>query len=182
VLTGAFGPVTLDIGYGGAFYGVLPAAGLGLDLRASPLGRLVDAAMQLKAAAMAQLVLSHPTEPDLAFLYGIIFTDGADEFSENSTENICVFADGQVDRSPTGSGVTTRLALMHRRRQMAPGQVRRFRSITGAEFTGRIARVTTAGPHPAVIAEVGGEAFYTGEASFRVEPEDPLGGGFLLRR
>ena len=182
VVTQGLGPVTLDIAYGGAFYGVLPAAELGLDLQLSPLTRIVDAAMQVKAAAMAQLVLMHPAEPDLAFLYGVIFTAEADKSSENSTVNICVFADGQVDRSPTGSGVTARLALMHRRGQIALGQTRIFQSVTGAEFTGRVLASTTAGPHPAVIAEVGGEAFYSGEATFLREPADPLGGGFLLRR
>jgi trans-L-3-hydroxyproline dehydratase len=131
---------------------------------------------------MAQLVLVHPTEPDLAFLYGVVFTEEADKSSENSTRNVCVFADGQIDRSPTGSGVTARLALMHRRGQIAVGQERTFVSITGAEFTGRVLATTEAGPHPAVIAEVGGEAFYTGEASFLREAGDKLGAGFLLRR
>jgi trans-L-3-hydroxyproline dehydratase len=78
--------------------------------------------------------------------------------------------------------VTARLALMHRRGQIGVGQVRAFRSITGAEFTGRVVATTTAGPHPAVVVEVAGEAFYTGEAAFAREPEDPLGAGFLLRR
>ena len=182
VVTRGLGPVTLDIAYGGAFYGVLPAAELGLDLQHSPLSRIVEAALEIKAAAMEQLVVAHPAEPDLAFLYGVIFTAEAEKSSENSTVNICVFADGQVDRSPTGSGVTARLALMHRRGQIAVGQTRIFRSVTGAEFAGRVLATTTAGPHPAVIAEVGGEAFYSGEASFLREPADPLGGGFLLRR
>jgi proline racemase len=182
VLTPGFGPVTLDIGYGGAFYGVLPAASLGLDVTASPLGRIVDAANQLKAAAAAQLTLSHPDSPDLAFLYGIVLTDGGDGAEGTPSRNICVFADGQVDRSPTGSGVTARLALLHRRGEVAVGERRRFASVTGAEFGARVLATTRAGPHPAVVIEVGGEAFYTGEATFWREPQDPLGGGFLLRR
>lgn len=182
VLTDAFGPVILDVAYGGAFYGILPAAQLGLDLQHSPLGQIVDAALQIKAAAAAQLALTHPTEPDLAYLYGIILTDELAHDGRQASANICVFADGQVDRSPTGSGVTARLALMHRRGQVAVGDSRAFRSITGAEFTGRVVATTTAGPHPAVLVEVAGEAFYTGEATFTCEPEDPLGGGFLLRR
>jgi trans-L-3-hydroxyproline dehydratase len=182
VATNLFGPVSMDVGYGGAFYGILPAAELGLDLAASPLGRIVETALALKAAAMGQLSLAHPGEPDLAFLYGIILTDGHDGSGGRPTTNICVFADGQVDRSPTGSGVTARMAVMHRRRQVEQGEPRRFRSVTGAEFTGTVLEATRAGPHPAVIVEVGGEAFYTGEAGFWVEPEDPLGEGFLLRR
>jgi trans-L-3-hydroxyproline dehydratase len=182
VVTQEYGPVTLDVGYGGAFYGVLPAAALGLDLERDPLGRIVETAMRVKAAAAAQLSLAHPADPDLAFLYGIILTDGADEYSPRSTLNICVFADGQVDRSPTGSGVTARLALMHRRGQVGLGQSRAFRSVTGAEFVGRVVATVAVGPHPAVVVEVAGEAFYIGEAAFVREPEDPLGAGFLLRR
>jgi proline racemase len=182
VVTQEYGPVTLDVGYGGAFYGVLPAAALGLDLERDPLGRIVETAMRVKAAAAAQLSLAHPADPDLAFLYGIILTDGADEYSPRSTLNICVFADGQVDRSPTGSGVTARLALMHRRGQVGLGQSRAFRSVTGAEFVGRVVATVAVGPHPAVVVEVAGEAFYIGEAAFAREPEDPLGAGFLLRR
>jgi proline racemase len=182
VVTEAFGPVVLDVAYGGAFYGILPASQLGLDLEHSSLARIVEAALQIKAAAMEQLALAHPTEPDLAYLYGIILTDDVSPAGLGATTNICVFADGQVDRSPTGSGVTARLALMHRRRQVDVGESRAFSSITGAEFTGRVIAETTTGPHRAVLVEVAGEAFYTGEASFTCEPEDPLGGGFLLRR
>ena len=93
-----------------------------------------------------------------------------------------MFADGQVDRSPTGSGVTARLALMHRRHEVRTGEARRFRGIAGGEFVGRVLTATRAGPHPAVIVEVAGEAFFTGEARFRREAADPLAGGFLLRR
>ena len=182
VLTGSWGPVTLDIGYGGAFYAVLPAATLGLDLATSPVGRLVEAAMAVKEAAAAQIPLTHPDDPDLAFLYGTILTDCADPASGEPTANVCVFANGQVDRSPTGSGVTARLALMHRRGQVRAGDTRVFRSSTGAEFAGRVIDTTHAGPHPAVIVEVGGRAFYAGESRFWREPDDPLGKGFLLRR
>ena len=95
-----------------------------------------------------------PTEPDLGFLYGIIFTDEAEDPRRRSTANICVFADGQVDRSPTGSGVTARLALMHRAGQIAPGQARRFKASPGPSSPAACSATTTVGPHPAVIVEV----------------------------
>ena len=182
VLTPRLGPVTVDVAYGGAFYAVLPAAELGLDLETSPIGRLVEAAMEIKEAASRNLALTHPDSDELAFLYGTILTDGADAWSEEPTTNVCVFADGQVDRSPTGSGVGARLALMYRRSQMGLGQSRRFRSITGGLFEGRVVRPVRAGPHPAVITEVAGQAFYTGETRFMLEEADPLAWGFLLRR
>ena len=181
VLTRSFGPVTLDVGFGGAFYAVLPAAELGLDLGSSPAGRMVEAAMEVKEAAARTLTLSHPDADDLAFLYGTILTDGGDGAGEPTT-NVCVFADGQVDRSPTGSGVSTRLALMHRRGQVGAGETRRFRSITGEVFEGRVTAPTRAGPHAAVVTEVAGRAYHTGEARFMVEADDPLGWGFLLAR
>jgi len=175
------GRVTLDIGYGGAFYAVLPAARFGLDVRRSPTRDLVDAAAAVTEAARAQLPLAHPDDPDLAFLYGTILTDGADSWSEAPTANICVFAAREVDRSPTGSGVTARLALQHARGQIRSGQTRKFESITDAVFEGKVLRETTCGPHPAVTVEVAGKAHYTGTARFTLEPDDEIGKGFLLK-
>ena len=182
VLTGGFGPLQVDVAYGGAFYAILPAAELGLDLATSPLPRLVHAAMEVKAATAAQLTIAHPDAAELGFLYGTILTDGHDGSGAAASLNVCVFADGQVDRSPTGSGVTARIALLHREGRIASDEWCRYRSITGAEFTGKVVATARCGPHPAVIARVGGQAFYTGEASFTVEPDDPLREGFLLAR
>jgi proline racemase len=177
-----FGLVSVDIGYGGAFYAVLPAARFNLDVRTSPTRALVDAAAAVTAAVRAQLPpLAHPDDPDLAFLYGTILTDGADAWSEQPTANICVFAAREVDRSPTGSGVTARLALQHARGQIQLGQSRPFESITGAIFTGKVLRETSAGSHPAVTVEVAGKAHYTGTARFTLEGDDEIGKGFLLK-
>jgi proline racemase len=175
------GAVTVDIGYGGAFYALLPAARFGLDVRRSATRDLVDAASAVTEAAKKQIPLSHPDDPDLAFLYGTILTDGADAFSPEPTANVCVFAEREVDRSPTGSGVTARIALQHARGLIALGQERRFQSLTGALFTGKAVEQTRAGKHSAVIVEVGGKAHYTGRASFTLEDDDEIGRGFLLK-
>jgi proline racemase len=174
------GQVTLDIGYGGAFYAILPAARLGLDVRRSSVRDLADAASRVTEAARAQIPLAHPDGSDLAFLYGTILTDGGDG-SERPSANVCVFAEREVDRSPTGSGVTARIAIQHARGALELGTERRFESVTGAIFTGRAVRKTRAGSFEAVTVEVGGRAYYTGRSSFTLEPDDPLGGGFLLR-
>jgi trans-L-3-hydroxyproline dehydratase len=179
--TALYGPVTVDVAFGGAFYALLPAQHLGLDVRTSPIRDLVDAATVVTEAAKRQIALEHPEDPDLAFLYGTILTDGRDGLAGGPSANVCVFADRQVDRSPTGSGVTARIALMHRRGQLGLGEPRRFTSVTGAVFEGRAVAETTAGPWPAVIVEIKGRAHYTGEATFTREPGDPLGGGFSLR-
>lgn len=178
------GPVTLDIGYGGAFYAVLPAARLGLDLKRSALVELVDAAAAVTEAAKAQVVLAHPDDADLAFLYGTILTDGADSLSDAASLNVCVFAEREVDRSPTGSGVTARIALQHARGQIGIGRRREFESLTGARFIGRVAsrlRLAGLGGIDAITVEVSGRAHYTGKAQFVAEPDDPLRDGFLLR-
>jgi trans-L-3-hydroxyproline dehydratase len=175
------GPVVLDVGYGGAFYAVLPAATFGLDLRGSPVRELVDAASAVSAAVKDQVPLSHPDDPDLAFLYGTILTDGGGEDLSNPSANVCVFADRQVDRSPTGSGVTARMALLHARGRGGPGEERDFESVTGARFTAKILRETQCGPHRAVVVEVAGQAHYMGEATFTLEDGDRIGEGFLLR-
>lgn len=178
--TREWGPLQLDIAYGGAFYAILPADSIGLDVRATPARLFAEAGAAISEATRAQVALAHPEDPDLAFLYGSIFTDGNDSLSEAPTRNVCVFAGRQVDRSPTGSGVAARLALQWTRGEIALGQARAFESLTGACFTGAVVEETRAGPWRAVVAEVSGTAHYTGEARFTVDPDDPLGGGFQL--
>ena len=99
----------------------------------------------------------------------------------SATANICVFAAREVDRSPTGSGVTARIAVQHARGLIALGQERRFESVTGAIFTGKALATTRAGSFEAVTVEVGGKAHYTGRARFTLEEGDEIGKGFLLR-
>ncbi len=175
-----FGPVTLDVGYGGAFYAVLPAQRLGLDMSTSSLRALVDGATAVTEAAKRAVPLDHPDDADLAFLYGTILTDGGDGKQKPSV-NVCVFAEREVDRSPTGSGVTARLALAHARGLAKAGEPHVFESLTGARFGGRVARETALGGRRAVTVEVAGEAYYTGSAHFTAEAADPLRDGFLLR-
>ncbi len=176
--------IKVDIGYGGAFYAFLPAATFGLDVRRSRTKDLVAAASAVTEAVKAQIPLNHPDDPDLAFLYGTILTDGGDGIDAPSA-NICVFAADEVDRSPTGSGVTARLALMaargEARNQTEAGGWHRFESVTGSIFEGRVAAELAAGSFRAIRAEVQGRAYYTGTSTFTVETDDPLRGGFLLK-
>ncbi|WP_394691081.1 proline racemase family protein [Hoeflea sp.] len=173
--------ISFDIAYGGAFYALADCCQFGLEFGRDPVDAFVEAADELTRAAQAAIPLSHPDAEDLAFLYGSILTDGQDTFSDRPTRNICVFADRQVDRSPTGSGVTARLAAMHARDQIATGQRRTFESIIGSRFSGSVASVTSCGPHPAITAKVSGRAYYSGKAEFIVEDDDPLADGFLVR-
>ncbi|MDE0168899.1 MAG: proline racemase family protein [bacterium] len=174
-----YGFVRYDIGYGGAFYAVAGASQFGLDVRTSKARDLVSAASALTEAVRRELVLTHPHHEDLADLYGSILTDGVED--GRTSANICVFADSQVDRSPTGSGVTARMALRYARNQVMIGKQRTFESVVGSTMTGVVVAEETVGSLRGVVVEVAGHAYYTGTASFVVEPEDPFGEGFLVR-
>ncbi|XP_053553281.1 trans-3-hydroxy-L-proline dehydratase [Bombina bombina] len=176
------GKVVVDIAYGGAFYSFVSAERFGLDVCTSRTRDLVDVAAAVTESVKAQVKLHHPDSADLAFLYGTILTDGKDAYSEEPTANVCVFADSQVDRSPTGSGVTARIALQYHKGQIQLQQTRNFKSgATGSIFTGKAVKETTCGDFKAVIVEVSGHAYYTGTSSFVLENEDPLKNGFLLK-
>uniref|UniRef100_A0A3B5L8W7 trans-L-3-hydroxyproline dehydratase n=2 Tax=Xiphophorus couchianus TaxID=32473 RepID=A0A3B5L8W7_9TELE len=177
-----FGEVTVDISYGGAFYAFVDAQRFGLDVKQSRTRDLVDAAMALTRAIKSQVKLHHPVSDDLAFLYGTILTDGRDQFSPEPTANICVFAEAQVDRSPTGSGVTARVALQYHKGLIQLNQTRTFQSgATGSQFTGKAVEEIRCGDFRAVVVEVAGRAFYTGVSRFVQEPQDELTHGFLLK-
>jgi proline racemase len=172
------GEILLDVAYGGAFYAFADASRYRLDVRTSRVADLVEAAWATTRAVSETLPLSHPDSEDLAFLYGTILTDGIDDGSAPSA-NICVFAGRQVDRSPTGSGVTARIAIQHARGLVGLGETREFESVVGSRFTGRAVATTRVGGNPAVIVEVTGTAHYTGTGRFTVESDDPLP-GFLV--
>ena len=180
ISTERFGRVGLDISFGGAFYAILPASRIGLSMHETPLDALIQAGREITAATCAQVVLEHPDAADLAFLYGTILTDDARPGDGAPSLNLCIFGAGQVDRSPTGSGVTARLALDHARGALPIGGRRVFRGLTGEPFTGELPREVRAGNRPAVIVRVGGRAYYSGTASFVIEPEDPLRDGFPM--
>ncbi len=178
--TRSWGPVTVDVAYGGAFYAFLSADSIGLDLKSSPMRAIVDAGEEIALAAAKAIPIEHPSEPDLAFLYGTILTDDGDG-AQGPSRNVCIFAGRQIDRSPTGSGVSARMALQVARRQAKLGEERRFESCTGAVFTGKALReAPPVGPRKSVIVDVGGIAHQTGEARFFLDERDPLREGFSL--
>ena len=174
------GRVRYDLAYGGAFYAVVDAASVGLACDGAHFRQLIEAGIVVKRAVASATEIVHPFEDDLGFLYGVIFVDASPDERVHS-RNCCVFADGEVDRSPTGTGVSARLAIHHARGEIGVGEPVVISSLIGSEFTGRVVKTTTFGPHPAVIPEVGGRAHITGRHEFVVDPDDPLGRGFILR-
>jgi proline racemase len=174
------GLVRYDLAFGGAFYAYVSAEAVGLKCVPGAVRELIDVGMRIKRAVMAARTIEHPFEGDLGFLYGTIFV-GPPEDGRHHSRNVCVFADGEVDRSPTGTGVSGRLAIHYARGEIRIGEPIVIESIIGTCFTGRVARTTTFGPHEAVIPEVTGSARITGRHEFFIDPEDELGRGFLVR-
>lgn len=122
----------------------------------------------------------HPFEPDLSFLYGTIFIGGPTTYGVDS-RNVCVFADGEVDRSPTGSGVSGRMAIHHARHEIKPGERMKIESIVGSVFTGSVVETLKYGPFDAVIPQVEGSASIIGRNKILIDPNDPFRNGFFLR-
>ncbi|RMH20210.1 MAG: proline racemase [Acidobacteria bacterium] len=174
------GEVTYDLAFGGAFYAYVEAAAVGIDLEPASCSRLIDAGRAIKRAVAAARPILHPSEPELGFLYGVIFVGPAASKDAHS-RNVCIFADGEVDRSPTGTGVSGRLAIHHARGELALEEPIVVESILGSRFTGRAVERTTCGPHDAIVPEIEGRAFLTGRHRFLIDPDDPLRHGFLLR-
>jgi proline racemase len=129
----------------------------------------------------AALSIEHPIEKDLGFLYGSILTDGRERPEEGPSANVCVFANAEVDRSPTGSGVTARMAARFQRGIAGQGQVCEFESVTGSRFSGEVVAMTLCGSRTAVTVRVAGRAHYMGESRYWLEEDDEIGRGFLLK-
>jgi trans-L-3-hydroxyproline dehydratase len=174
------GAVKFDIAYGGAFYAIVDAVPLGLHLDASDYTRLVQAGRKIKHAISKDRPIEHPFEPDLSFLYGTIFVGPAREPKHHS-RNVCIFADGEVDRSATGSGVSARAAVHHAKGEIALNAEITIESILGSTMTVQVLSETTFGPHRAIIPEVSGSAHVTGRNEFWFDPKDPLAAGFVFR-
>ncbi|MFI6315945.1 proline racemase family protein [Nonomuraea sp. NPDC050556] len=163
--------VKVDIAYGGAIYASVPAASVGLSVTPGDLTALIARARRIKADLAGHPASLHPADDRLSGIYGVIFYD---ELEPGRQRNVTVFADGEVDRSPCGSGTAARLALLHG--EGFTGTLV-HESIVGTVFTGRVVEVTPQG----VIPEIDGMAYRTGHHSFELDPDDPLGTGFTLR-
>jgi proline racemase len=163
----------VDVAFGGAFYA-------SLEERAEPgeLPRLIARGRGLKRELEREHEIAHPLEPELRDVYGVIFWQRE---GENVQRNVTVFADGEVDRSPCGSGTSARLALLDASGELPRGEELRHLSIVGSEFRGRVVGDAEVAGTPAVITEVEGSAHRTGEHRFVLEDHDELGTGFLLR-
>ena len=166
---------------GGAFYAYVQADQLGLELTPENYRLLIQRGMEIKRAVMAtDDEVLHPFEEDLSFLYGTIFIGGPVSDGIDS-RNVCIFAEGEVDRCPTGSGVSGRMPIHFARGEIKIGEELLIESITGSVFRGSVVETVDFGPFEAVIPKVEGTAHITGQHEFIIDPDDPFKYGFFLR-
>ncbi len=175
------GPVLCDVGFCGAFYVYVDAQKIGVALRTENVEELVKKGMEIKYKVMENMEIVHPLEPGLNGIYGTIITDPvARHGNVLKSKNICIFAEGQIDRSPTGTGTGGRVALCSRKGIMGDNDTLENLSIIDTKMTGRIINHTQVAGISAVVPEVSGRAFITGFNQLVLDPEDPIPAGFRL--
>lgn len=180
VETPSFGALSVDVAFGGAFYAYLEGTQAGLTVRPENYQALIQLGDEVKHAVEAAIQVVHPLEADLHGIYGTIISSPAARAGADQA-NVCIFADREVDRSPTGTGTAGRMAQLYARGRLGLGQLFVNESIIGTHFTGRILEETTVGEFPAVVPEVAGQGYIVGFGQWVVDPKDPVREGFFLR-
>jgi len=163
--------VTYDLAFGGAYYAYCDVAELGITLETSSERDLIELGRSLKSMISEEVSLEHSTEDDLGFLYGVILSD--EPQGDGDIRNVCVFADGEIDRSPTGTGVSGHLAIQHAREKITSGEEFVVESIVGSTFTGTITETVDFDGQHAVIPEITGDAYITGTNTVTIDPWTP---------
>ena len=175
------GTVTYDIAFGGAYYVFVDADSVNLNCNAENCQTLISAGRAIKKAVMAQYKIDHPVEKDLSFLYGTIFYSAKTSRKLSHSRHVCIFAEGELDRSPTGTGVSARAALLAKKEGLRVGEKVIIESITGGEMTVIIKSTQDYFNKESVTPQVSGRAFITGVHQFLVDENDIFPQGFLLR-
>jgi proline racemase len=176
------GQVSVTVAYGGAIYATLPAEQLGLSVTPEHLGDLIALGREIKWALNDSSHAVHPTDPRLNGVYGtILYDELGDDDAQVHQRNVTVFADGEVDRSPCGSGTCARLAVLASDGRLGDDKVLRHDSVVGSTFIGRVLETVDVDGRVAVVPQVTGNAYRTGEHTFSIDPHDPLVPGFVLR-
>lgn len=173
------GDVKYDLAYGGAFYAYIDADSIGLSLNKKNYDKIISYGKKIKHAIIrSKDNIKHPFEEDLSFLYGTVFITKSDKYH---SKNVCVFANGEVDRSPTGSGVSGRAAIHFKRKELFLNESIEIESILGTRFDVEVDSELKYGDLDAIIPKVSGNASITGEHTFLIDENDELKHGFFLR-
>jgi proline racemase len=171
--------VHADVAFGGAFYAIVDAESAGIPIVPARLTDLRGAGMQIKHEVEAAMKVVHPEEAGLTGIYGTIFT-GPPARPGAHLRNVTVFAEAEVDRSPCGTGTCAVLAVLDAMGIVVDGQPFVHESIIGTTFSARVSARTRVGDLPAIVPELSGDAWLTGEHTFLVNEDDPLRDGFRL--
>ena len=174
------GRVTFDVAFGGAFYAIVEAEPLNVGLTAEHYNTLIDYGRRIKRAILAHFEITHPFEPDMSSLFGVIFT-GPAHVAGHHSRNVTIFEDGEVDRSATGTGVSSRAALLSAQGKLRLHQQITIESILGSTMTVEVGEQLKFGAYDAIIPEVGGEAHIMGKSELYFDPQDPFTAGFMFR-
>ena len=173
------GAVRLDVAFGGNFFASLDAASVGLSVRPEQASRLVALGIKIREAANRQLPIQHPSLPHLRQVQIVTFREAPSRASARYRQTH-VFGDGQLDRSPGGTGTSAMLAILHARGELPLGHEVEAEGIVGGIFRGQALREASVGSHRAIIPEITGPAFITAHHQFVLDPEDPWPAGFEL--
>ena len=179
----SLGALTVDVSFGGAIYAQLDVAQIGLSVTPKHYGEIIAIGREIKWALNDSEYAVHPTDPRLSGIYGtIVYEELAPEADGHKRQrNATIFADGEVDRSPCGSGTCARLATLIEKKRLTIGEVLKHDSIVGSQFLGVAKSQVTSDGYDAILPQVTGMAYKTGESVFTVDPRDPLTPGFVLR-
>jgi len=172
-------PIRVDVAFGGAFYAIVDSEAVGLPIDAAHLAELRRVGMEIKHAVEAAHTIVHPLEPGLRGIYGTIFT-GPPNDERADLRNVTIFADAEVDRSPCGTGTAAVMAVIDAMGLLSEDRPFVHESLIGTRFTGRIASRTVVGEHQAIVPEIEGSAWITGEHTFLIDDADPLREGFRI--
>jgi trans-L-3-hydroxyproline dehydratase len=173
------GTLTVDVAFGGMWYAIADSEALGFALEASEARALSDVGEKIRAAAREQLPCAHPERPEVS---GVSIVQIAEPWRGvyAVTKNAVIVAPGRLDRSATGTGLSARMATLHARDLMQPGDAMKHASVLGTTFEGRIIRETSVGGRPAIVPAIRGSAWITGVNQVFVDPSDPFPEGYLL--
>ena len=171
--------IRADVAFGGAFYAIVDSESVGLPIDAAHLPELRRAGMEIKHAIEASHTIVHPLDPGLNGIYGTIFTGPPDDESAD-LRNVTIFADAEVDRSPCGTGTAAVMAVVDAMGLLGTERPFVHESLIGTRFNGRVASRTQVGEYAAIVPEIEGSAWITGEHTFLVDEDDPLKDGFRI--
>jgi len=171
--------LTVDVAYGGAYYALVDAAALGVEIRPSEARRLVELAHRIKRAAVEQIAVRHPEIPAMDRVEYVMYASRYDR-ERREMRGGTVIHPGRMDRSPCGTGTSARLAVLHARGAIAVGETATQYSIIGSRFAATVAATTTVAGRPAILPRIAGRAWIYGMQQIGVDPTDPYPLGYTM--